>query len=449
MAKIRRNEKCPCGSGKKFKHCCLRGQQRQDAARVPMDRVPELLDWLADFMGQTWLTKQLHLFAQYQSAHTRVLTVPDFHPLVPGLADRAALPPTASPSEPLLLSPAAIRAASHAYDLQLVGHYIPAALRSPKLVSRLRSRGDAISLLFELAVGAHYLLVGCDLRLPELTGDSNVDVVVSWGATEVEIQCKRKAEGSGRKVPNQLFRRLAVMITDTWRAADGEFVIVLECADRLTKSDLSTIAAEINGRLAAGWQGARHIKAAAYTLLMDRRGSAGHKVPGELLRKELEPFFHNPTYPPHVAMIDQLPIQLLEPSAPVSPAYFLCRSRQQDTVLDNVMESFREGARQLNGTKPGVVAVHVPEPITQETLDRMSMPTALGNALNREFEDRARSLSKAAAVVLSGENLWPFHGGEWWSGFPGIMFRNHSARLPLPRGYPSLGKPPSTGDPPR
>jgi hypothetical protein len=37
MAKIGRNEKCPCGSGKKFKHCC--GQktpaQMQKAARTP------------------------------------------------------------------------------------------------------------------------------------------------------------------------------------------------------------------------------------------------------------------------------------------------------------------------------------------------------------------------------------------------------------------------------
>jgi tetratricopeptide (TPR) repeat protein len=32
MAKIGRNEPCPCGSGKKYKHCCL--QQQQAAARA-------------------------------------------------------------------------------------------------------------------------------------------------------------------------------------------------------------------------------------------------------------------------------------------------------------------------------------------------------------------------------------------------------------------------------
>jgi tetratricopeptide (TPR) repeat protein len=33
MAKIRRNEPCPCGSGKKYKHCCLQ-QQEVAAARA-------------------------------------------------------------------------------------------------------------------------------------------------------------------------------------------------------------------------------------------------------------------------------------------------------------------------------------------------------------------------------------------------------------------------------
>ena len=33
MAKIGRNEACPCGSGKKFKRCCL-GKQREQAAEL-------------------------------------------------------------------------------------------------------------------------------------------------------------------------------------------------------------------------------------------------------------------------------------------------------------------------------------------------------------------------------------------------------------------------------
>ena len=35
MGKIGRNEQCPCGSGKKFKHCCLMKQQSGLAPRSP------------------------------------------------------------------------------------------------------------------------------------------------------------------------------------------------------------------------------------------------------------------------------------------------------------------------------------------------------------------------------------------------------------------------------
>ncbi|MCI5130360.1 MAG: hypothetical protein D3904_02270, partial [Candidatus Electrothrix sp. EH2] len=38
MAKIQRNHPCPCGSGKKHKHCCLIRQQAGHA-RSPMQQM--------------------------------------------------------------------------------------------------------------------------------------------------------------------------------------------------------------------------------------------------------------------------------------------------------------------------------------------------------------------------------------------------------------------------
>lgn len=40
MAKIGRNQPCPCGSGKKYKHCCL---NRDQASRVKPSRHPQEL----------------------------------------------------------------------------------------------------------------------------------------------------------------------------------------------------------------------------------------------------------------------------------------------------------------------------------------------------------------------------------------------------------------------
>lgn len=40
MAKIGRNDPCPCGSGQKYKRCCLAVHQAEQAARRPPDPEP-------------------------------------------------------------------------------------------------------------------------------------------------------------------------------------------------------------------------------------------------------------------------------------------------------------------------------------------------------------------------------------------------------------------------
>ena len=41
MAKVARNESCPCGSGKKYKHCCIEKPPPQTAR--PRSRLPLIL----------------------------------------------------------------------------------------------------------------------------------------------------------------------------------------------------------------------------------------------------------------------------------------------------------------------------------------------------------------------------------------------------------------------
>lgn len=59
-----RNDPCPCGSGRKFKHCCLRAQDAEDAARTRLRTaegilVPALFgyaddEWGDDFFADAW-----------------------------------------------------------------------------------------------------------------------------------------------------------------------------------------------------------------------------------------------------------------------------------------------------------------------------------------------------------------------------------------------------------
>lgn len=60
MALPRRNEPCPCGSGRKFKHCCLRALDAEDAARTRLRTaegvlLPALFAYAADeFFIEAW-----------------------------------------------------------------------------------------------------------------------------------------------------------------------------------------------------------------------------------------------------------------------------------------------------------------------------------------------------------------------------------------------------------
>lgn len=55
MAKVQRNEPCPCGSGKKYKHCCVDRPEEKAATRIGL---PIALSVVAlGFGGLIWYAK--------------------------------------------------------------------------------------------------------------------------------------------------------------------------------------------------------------------------------------------------------------------------------------------------------------------------------------------------------------------------------------------------------
>jgi len=49
--KVGRNDPCPCGSGKKYKNCCLR---KERTLSVRPSNEPEVIDWHLEHNGKTW-----------------------------------------------------------------------------------------------------------------------------------------------------------------------------------------------------------------------------------------------------------------------------------------------------------------------------------------------------------------------------------------------------------
>src|SRR5438128_8049408 len=52
---VGRNDPCPCGSGRKFKHCCLERHTAEDSARLRLRGAEgRVVDTLLEFTAKTW-----------------------------------------------------------------------------------------------------------------------------------------------------------------------------------------------------------------------------------------------------------------------------------------------------------------------------------------------------------------------------------------------------------
>jgi hypothetical protein len=406
---------------------------------VPMQQVPDLLDWLLDFLGAQWYKRRLKAFSMSKVGKARVLTRNGVHPLVPGLADYHLAKTNNENVTAGVMSEAMMRSAAEAWNLRFIAAYVPGALSSPKLKGRLKSRENAAALLFEINVAVHYLLQGCTVDLPEIAGDSTIDVLAKFDTYEVEIQCKRKSLGSGRKIPNPVFDRLVTAVYGAWSEAPGAFGIRLLCADRLDAAHLNELAGSISALLKAGSTETVELRGGAYTLSIERIGPEGALVQAGAGIERICRFFDDVSRPPHLALLDWAPGELRTCQTEVNPSYFLCRSVREDQVVDNVVESVREGARQLSGAGPGIVAVHIPEPVSRWTVERGQGATALGQALGRAVEEPMASLRKASALLISGENVSALEGGTWCGDFPALLLHNPMAQHPLPAEHPHVG----------
>lgn len=81
-----RNDPCPCGSGRKFKHCCLPSRTAEDSARLRL-RAAEgrVVDALLPFTIETWgQPLMLHAwedFWNYEDVPEDLATTPEFDPM--------------------------------------------------------------------------------------------------------------------------------------------------------------------------------------------------------------------------------------------------------------------------------------------------------------------------------------------------------------------------------
>jgi SEC-C motif-containing protein/ankyrin repeat protein len=78
-----RNEPCPCGSGRKFKHCCLQDRDAQDSVRLRLRGaearvVGALQEYIAEIGGETLIVHAWEDFWNYEDVPEGFATAPEF-----------------------------------------------------------------------------------------------------------------------------------------------------------------------------------------------------------------------------------------------------------------------------------------------------------------------------------------------------------------------------------
>jgi len=81
-----RNESCPCGSGRKFKHCCLAARTDEDRLRLRVRAMEgRVVDTLIAFTAHAWdealVVHAWESFWNYEDAPKELTTAPEFEPM--------------------------------------------------------------------------------------------------------------------------------------------------------------------------------------------------------------------------------------------------------------------------------------------------------------------------------------------------------------------------------
>ena len=101
-----RNDPCPCGSGRKFKHCCLPAWAAEDSTRLRLRSAEgRVVDALLRFVAERWAEPiMVHAwedFWNYDDVPEVLATTPEFDPMfVPWLALGFVPDPDADEADP-------------------------------------------------------------------------------------------------------------------------------------------------------------------------------------------------------------------------------------------------------------------------------------------------------------------------------------------------------------
>jgi hypothetical protein len=395
---------------------------------VNINDAPDYIEWLIDLLGQAWVESAL---ADYRAhpirAHFRV----NVNPLVPGIAAYEDWRESGEDSHALPNDAIEVaRHAAHIRALRNAWEVVPVAENTAYLQERLRTKEDVDAVLYEFSVAFHYSCRSCSVRLRCITDRDGYDIAVSCGMVEAEIECKTTMRGAGRKVHHKQFETLASNLWPALKTARRIYLLDLFCSDRLEERELQALSDAISDKLSREQQGTFSVLGGRYRLSVIPVGERARPLTVNEADGLVAPFWSDPRCRPHMfAVLDS--DSRGAPGDTISLSLLVCRSARPDNVLRPLMAALSRASKQLSGTCPSLVSIHVPESIDWAAVGAQS---ALARRLYDEFQ-RHRRLDVVSGVAFSGLPTAISRRAVLEGGTPAIFWANPCALHQLPDDF--------------
>jgi hypothetical protein len=404
----------------------------------PVEKAFRDLTRLEELLGMAWLEKRLDRFQKRQEEWAKrpytIWSNPERHPLVPGLWHLREWRRQGYSVRRRNLPREALFAAEH-------GRYIGMLMSSssPKErgeVSRYlsrRLRDDSPGpILFEVRIAASLLLHGHSAKwLSPIMEDSH-DIEIDRPDGAVAVECKCQGLGAGRKVPNELFRRLVGEVDRVDGFSEFEYGFVIEPLDRLEAADIPKLV----GFLEEFFRDKREAFCdlslkGQYSVGARPLCPRGSRLPFTEAKRLLEEAKPKGPGGVHLALKSDAHLSESVPGTRgISPGFLICQSRVRDHVLRDLMDLAEDAADRLPTDKPGIVAVHVSEHIDWAALGDAS---ALDYAVTKTFSSEKKR--HVSLIVFSCEDQDYPMGPRYVGSLPYKVYENRHANHPLSMAF--------------
>ena len=288
----------------------------------------------------------------------------------------------------------------------------------PKLKSILFDDDTARAFLFELDLAIHFLFLGYEVQFVDLWNLGTVDLMVSNGQAELEIECKTKSADAGRKITRGNFYLMCDVLTAELAPATKSFAVLFKCDGRLSGSQelFHAVAAEIKK-----CRDAQRDNGQVDTLRFEIRNlSSGLQIrTNEEAKVALAPHWSPDG---HYFVMSNRETLIVG-----------CESTDRDRVLKAIYEDLKRGADQLSKTRPSMLACQIEE-LEDDAWDKLRGKSGLAQWTGRLLQNPERN--HVNVVVYSSDKTPPKkESGTTSFSATNLWFGNKSPKFSISRSF--------------